>query len=231
MSLRTHFLSGSRRCLFAIAAPKEAHAVTQAFNLPEVIHCRLTPISDAFDLVLTGVGKSAAAAGVAHVLDPARHACVISLGIAGALPNSNLPLVSRIATRTSVFADEGSVTPEGFRSISDMGFPPFPSGDIAHADPRLLECLDVPIVGAIATVSTCSGTDAAATEIVRRTDAVAEAMEGASVGLVAFRMNVPFAEVRVISNTTGDRSRQRWSLEESLAQLGLFVREHHDRAT
>jgi futalosine hydrolase len=95
----------------------------------------------------------------------------------------------------------------------------------------LLECLDTPIVSAIATVSTCSGTDAAATEIAHRTGAAAEAMEGAAVGLVAFRHKVAFAEVRVISNTTGDRSRQVWALEESLAELGKFVREHHDRAT
>lgn len=231
MSLRTRFLSGPRRCLFALAAPKEARAVTQAFELPDAPEFRLTPISDAFDIVLTGVGKASAAATVARVLDPARHACVISLGIAGALPESKLPLLSRITSRISVFADEGAQTPEGFRSIGAMGFPAFPNGDLAHADPRLLECLDTTIVSAIATVSTCSGTDAAATEIAHRTGAAAEAMEGAAVGLVAFRHNVAFAEVRVISNTTGDRSRQVWALEESLAELGKFVREHHDRAT
>lgn len=76
-----------------------------------------------------------------------------------------------------------------------------------------------PAVGRIATVSTCSGTDAAAGEVVRRTGAIVEAMEGAAVGLVAHRLGVRFGEVRVVSNTTGSRTRQVWDLRGALARL------------
>jgi nucleoside phosphorylase len=75
------------------------------------------------------------------------------------------------------------------------------------------------VVGRIATVSTCAGTDARAATVARRTGAVAEAMEGAAVAQVASRLGVTFAEVRVISNTTGDRANQRWDMRGALGGL------------
>ena len=66
---------------------------------------------------------------------------------------------------------------------------------------------------------------ACAHEVARRTRAVAEAMEGAAVGFTARRLGLAtgsapaFAELRVISNTTGDRSRQVWDLPRALSRL------------
>lgn len=74
-------------------------------------------------------------------------------------------------------------------------------------------------VGRIATVSTCAGTDGRAATVARRTGAIAEAMEGAAVAQVASRLGVTFSEVRVISNTTGDRGHQRWDMRGALEAL------------
>jgi futalosine hydrolase len=74
--------------------------------------------------------------------------------------------------------------------------------------------------GRIAAVSECSGTDARATEIVKRTNAIAEGMEGAAIALVAQRLRRQWAEIRVISNTTGDRDRQVWKAKDAAEQLG-----------
>jgi futalosine hydrolase len=49
-------------------------------------------------------------------------------------------------------------------------------------------------------------------------------MEGAAVALAARRAGVRYGEVRVISNTTGDRDRQRWAIGAALAVLSdLFA--------
>ena len=79
--------------------------------------------------------------------------------------------------------------------------------------------------GPIATVATCSGSDEAAREVVQRTGAVAEAMEGAAVVHAAHRLGVGPIELRTISNTTGDRQQQVWRLDDALAALGSAVRE------
>jgi futalosine hydrolase len=44
-------------------------------------------------------------------------------------------------------------------------------------------------------------------------------MEGAAVALAAVRLGLAFGELRVISNTTGDRARQQWDLKGALARL------------
>ena len=74
------------------------------------------------------------------------------------------------------------------------------------------------------TVATCSGSDAAAAEVARRTGAIAEAMEGAAVVHAARRLATPAIELRAISNTTGDRAAQVWDLPSALQSLGRAMR-------
>ena len=49
-------------------------------------------------------------------------------------------------------------------------------------------------------------------------------MESAAVVHAARRLRVPAIEVRVISNTTGDRAKQVWNLSGSLKTLGEAMR-------
>jgi len=213
-----------------VASPAEATAILRALGQgAEAEPWRLLELTDRLDLLVTGVGKTCAAGAVARALDPDRHAAVLSLGVAGALPGSGLEPGVSVLADASVFADEGVVTPDGFTDLAEMGFPSAPGLGVAvPTDPRLSAAL-APIAdarGTIATVSTCSGTDAQAALVVARTGAIAEAMEGAAVGVVTARVGVSagrssaFAEVRVISNTTGRRGQQRWGLAGALDRLG-----------
>lgn len=175
-------------------------------------------------LVLTGVSKSNAAAGVARVLDPARDGLVLSVGIAGALPGDDAASIGEVVVATScVFSDEGLVSSDGFQDCAAMGFPMGEfAGSAVPVDMDAARGLCAALgarQGAIATVSTCSGTDEGAREVVRRTGAIAEAMEGAACALVARRLGVGAGEVRVISNTTGERSRQIWDVRRALHEL------------
>ncbi len=214
-----------RRVLLIVAAPAEARAVLAGLGRSgeSPPAWTPTPINDRFDLVLTGVGKANAAGASARTLDPSRHAAAINLGVAGALPGPSAPPIGGLLLATaSVFADDGLATPEGFVTQADMGFPPadLPGVELPGDPAMLLALAALEAVSArIATVSTCSGTDALAAEIARRTGAAAEAMEGAAAALVARRLGVPFAEVRAISNTTGDRPSQRWDLHAALDAL------------
>ncbi len=173
--------------------------------------------------MLTGVGKANAAGGVACVLDPDRHAGVLNAGIAGLLPQTREGpgLGSAVLATRSVFGDDGILSPDGFRTFADAGFPIVDQSDAIEPFAGWAEVLAelVEVEGGIATVSTCSSTDAQAREIAARTGAVAEACEGAGCGLSAFRAGCPFAEIRTISNTTGDRDNQRWDIPGALERL------------
>ena len=177
-------------------------------------------------VVVAGIGRTNAAAATAEALAEARatgapFAAVISTGIAGALPGSNLAIGTVIVADACVYAEEGIALPEGQGDMRVLGFP---LGDF--------EGNRVPVDGAllvafralgpaceIATVATCSGTDAAALSVRTRTGAMAEAMEGAAVVHAARRVGVPAIEIRSISNTTGDRAAQRWDIAAAFAAL------------
>src|ERR1043165_9677615 len=172
-----------------VAAPREYSAAALALSIDPVPSAPWSPPREAgnFQIVLTGIGKANAAGVAGRYLDPSRHAAVLSVGIAGALPTSKLELRSVVAATSSVYADEGLETPTGFVDCAAMGFPlgPFP-GCAIPADPGLLARVRAvaDVSGPIATVSTCSGTDVLASRVEARTGALAEAMEGAAIGQV-----------------------------------------------
>lgn len=184
-------------------------------------------------LVQSGVGKANAAACVAWCLARAPFQRVVSVGVGGALPDSGLDVGDVVVASAAAYADEGVLTPDGFSDIAAIGFGPgAPSpgqpGD-AIGQGVVIDCdagLEVggAARGVVATVSTCSGTDAGASEVVRRTGAIAEDMESAAVGFTARRLGAAFGAVRVISNFAGDRARQKWDLTRALATLSDTVR-------
>jgi futalosine hydrolase len=186
-------------------------------------------LDERFELLVTGIGKVNAAGGVARYLAEHVPAAVVSIGVAGVLPSARVEPLQVVAGTRSVYADEGVLTPTGFIECAAMGFPlgPFEGASI-ECDAGLVEELRrlADASGPIATVSTCSGTDAQARAVRDRTGALCEAMEGAAVGHVVARLaalpgspGTRFAELRVISNTTGDRSGQRWNLRGALDKL------------
>ncbi len=177
-------------------------------------------------VVTSGVGRTnAAAATTEAILRHGPFECVLCAGVAGALPGGGLAIGGVVVASSCVYVEEGLSTPEGFTDMTALGLAlgDF-AGNVVPVDGRLLALLQGRFgVGPIATVATCSGSDAAAQEVVRRTGAVAEAMEGAAVVHAARRLGVGGIELRAISNTTGDRDRQQWDLSGALAALSRAV--------
>jgi futalosine hydrolase len=174
-------------------------------------------------IVIGGIGRTNAAAAVTEaIIRRGPFDAVICAGIAGALPDSGLKIGEAVVASRCIYMEEGLVGPHGFADMAAMGFSlgDF-EGNAVPVDSRLLDLLGERFpIGSIATVATCSGTDAAAREVVRRTGAMAEAMEGAAVVHAARRLKTPAIELRTISNMTGDRARQKWDIPAALAALG-----------
>lgn len=199
----------------------------------------LTPvrITERLSLASSGVGKVNASIAVAKLACGAEQVDIINIGLCGSLPcGDQAPSIGDVVLATaSIYADEGVATPGGFLHLHQMGFPigvpAFPGSSITP-DPDLLGRLEAALVGdyrrgAVATVSTCSGTDHLAAEVHARTGAIAEAMEGAAIGHAAALLGggrLRFVEVRVVSNTTGDRARQHWNLSLAFDRMTHIAR-------
>lgn len=224
-------LPPGKMLLIIVAAPNEFRAVVEGVGAPMAPsppYWTRLPLTSVAEVVLSGVGKANAAGAVAFCYDAGRHGAILNVGIAGSLPSmdggAKSPRIGEVvAAAGCAFADEGVETPEGYADMASLGFPLGSFSDSrVPVDRGVLEIVRrvADVVGTIATVSTCSGTDARAAEVVRRTGGVAEGMEGAAVALAAHRLGVAMGEVRVISNTTGDRGGQQWDLRRAFARLG-----------
>lgn len=179
-------------------------------------------------VVSSGIGRTnAAAATTAAILSDGPFTWAINAGVAGALPESNLRAGDIVIANKCVYVEEGLMTPDGFQNMEQMGFSlgNF-SGNAVPVDPWMLEQFS-PLghIASVATVATCSGSDAQAEIVRERSGCACEAMEGAAVVHAAHRLGVPSIEIRAISNTTGDRDSQEWNLELALSTLGQVVNE------
>lgn len=174
-------------------------------------------------VLVSGIGRTNAAATTAVAL--AQHPgfrAVINAGIAGSLPGSHLGIGDGVVATACVYAEEGVLTPSGFHDTHSLGFPlgPFEGNHVPVGEELLKAFAHLGRCAPVATVATCSGTDALAHDIMERTGAIAEAMEGAAVVHAALRVGVPGIELRTISNATGDRTMQAWDIPRALQALG-----------
>ncbi len=194
--------------LIVTAVPAEAEAVRKglASGSPIVV----APV---------GVGSAVAAAGTARLLALAdgRYTAVINFGIGGGL---GVPLGGIALATRSIAADLGADSPDGFIGLDELGF-----GRATMAvDPGLLSLLhgSIPeaVPGDVLTVNTVTGTSERTAWITGRyPDAVAEGMEGFGVAVAAEQAEIPFAELRTVSNPVGPRDRAAWQIGGALDAL------------
>jgi futalosine hydrolase len=176
-----------------------------------------------FNVLVGGVGTAAAAASTATALADAEYDLVVCAGIAGGF-KGRAEVGSLVVASEIVAADLGAQTPEGFRSLEELGFGstrvPVDAG-LVNQVIEGLHAAELPVTaGPILSVSTVTGTVATAMELAWRVPgAAAEAMEGYGVAIAAGLRGVPVLEIRAISNPIGPRDRAAWSIDEALKAL------------
>lgn len=191
------------------------------------------PISERVGVTVSGIGRANAAGATAWTLGRGQYSTVVNVGICGALPDGGCDVGDVVIANESVFAEEGIALCDGDHDMSGLGFDLYPEPDgrwnaMINDAPLVTKMRQIfgprVRVGGIGTVARCSGTDAAAAQVRRQTGCVVEAMEGAAVVLAARRMGIrAVAEVRVVSNTCGERAAQVWALDKALATLDDVV--------
>jgi futalosine hydrolase len=176
-----------------------------------------------FDVLVAGVGSVVAAVNTAKALATADYSLVISAGIGGGFP-SKAEVGSLVVANEIIVADLGAETPEGFRSLDELGFGfthiQIDASLVGRVNRGLLGAKLPVEIGPVLTVSTITGTAARAVELAARVPgATAEAMEGFGVGFAAIDHGLPVLEIRAISNMVGPRERSAWRIKEALDVL------------
>ena len=180
-----------------------------------------------------GMGAVNTAHTLTRALQVARPSFVLQVGVGGAYANAGLDVGDLAVADEECYGDVGVRTQNGWQGAEFIGIPivqkaenayynRFPVDvELARRARELLtaaswKTVRAPFVksGPFVTVQECSGTTVLAAE---RSGlfgaAVCENMEGAAAAHICLLYDVPFVEVRGISNLVEDRQRESWDLQ------------------
>lgn len=177
------------------------------------------------EVLVAGVGMSASATHTAMKMAQNKYDLVVSAGIGGGF-RGRAEVSSLVVSNEIIAADLGVQTTEGFSSLDELGLGsthyPVNESLVTQFSHLLGQAGLAVSTGAALTVSTVTGTDETATELVMRIPhATSEAMEGFAVATVADAYGLPFIELRAISNVVGLRDRAAWKMKEAMELLTI----------
>lgn len=200
-------------------------------------------------IIQAGYDKTNTAHALTCLLESTRPSLVLQVGIGGAFREAGLDLGDIVLATAEIYGDTGIRAPEGWISTEEFGFPllerngrrfwnRFPlddglvqrcaevvsAGDWGVRAPRV-------VAGSCVTLSEISGRTEDGDDLHRRWDALLESMEGAAAAHVCAIYEVPFLEIRGVSNLVVDRERESWDVKgaaERAAQAAALVGSHLD---
>ena len=178
-------------------------------------------------LCIGGMGKVNAAHTATLAVTRFAPTALIVFGIGGAYPSSGAQVGDVTIATEEIAGDEGVLTNDGFKDTEYIGIPLLKttaSGiyNTYAATPSLVALASATLArqpsagavhaGAFVTLSTCTGTIDRARELEQRYRALCENMEGAAAAHVAIAHDLPWLEVRGISNIVEDRDLVKWDI-------------------
>ena len=180
-------------------------------------------------LCISGMGKVNAAHAATLMLTQFHPNAIVVFGIGGAYPSSGARVGDIAIAREEIAGDEGVLTRGGFKDTEYIGIPLLKTATSTiystytaseHLVNVSLRCLNAHQdyvrgkvhVGTFVTLSTCTGTAERARQLEERYHGLCENMEGAAVAQVAILHNIPWLEVRGISNIVQERDLTTWDI-------------------
>jgi futalosine hydrolase len=178
--------------------------------------------------LLTGIGPVETAHALTAML--CRHhagqiKAVINFGIAGAFLGNGADMLDICLAEQEILGDFGLCLPERIERLSERGLSAKDSfildADLRSAAAQALSHEGFACkTGIFVTVSCASGTAERARRLGRQFQGLCENMEGAAAARVCEAFQLPFLELRCVSNIAGERDRRSWRLHEACLKAG-----------
>jgi futalosine hydrolase len=191
------------------------------------------------DVLITEIGMVATAAWCSRALAETPYDLALNLGVCGSFDRALEPgcVVHVVADRV---AELGAEDGEAFLSLDQLELPGEPVDPAEPENPAWkgrrmarAELVNVvppsnaaltrlPAVRGI-TVNTVHGNERSIAAVVRRFQPQVESMEGAAFMYACLIHELPFAQVRAVSNIVERRNRQAWRMADAIGALSTVA--------
>lgn len=178
-----------------------------------MIHCNYRNLE--IDFLVTGVGMVATAYHTGKVLDDSYDAA-FNMGICGSF-NRNLDLGAVVNVYEDAFAELGAEDGDTFLTLEELKLNGISTiTNNSGALHSLIEML--PKVTGI-TVNTTHGNEKTIATVFNRFHPYVESMEGAAFMFACEEENIPYAQLRAVSNYVEKRNRDAWNIPLAITNL------------
>jgi futalosine hydrolase len=174
------------------------------------------------DVLITGVGLAATVYHLTNYLHRNKPSLVVQAGIAGCF-DENIALGSAVVISADRFADLGVQENDQWRDVFDMqliqsGESPYTDGWLINPNKKLMDATALPQVKSI-TINEITTSSNRIQQLRDKYSPTIESMEGAAFHYVCLQQNIPFIQLRAVSNYVGERNKEKWQMKQAIQNL------------
>ena len=178
-------------------------------------------LQNKISILISGVGLMAAAYALTKAVYTQKPSFILQAGVAGSFSEA-FPLASVAVVKEEVVGDSGVEENGKFLSLFDMNLAdgnvlPWQKSRLINTNKVVNEC-GLPIANAI-TVNEITTTENRIHFYRTSINTNLESLEGAALHYIALTENIPFMQLRAVSNFAGERDKKKWALGTSIAAL------------
>lgn len=197
-------------------------AATEFEIAPTIKYINNKKMAGEIKVCITGVGLTAACYNITKNLWQHKPAIALQAGIAGGFSTA-LKLGQAVVVNSETIGDSGVLENGVFKSLTHLGLTephakPFQNSRLINNNNELLNSLPLPQVAAVS-VNEITTNPERIQYYKEELNAAIETLEGAAFHYVCLTENVPFLQLRAVSNRVGERNKNAWKLKESIQEL------------
>jgi futalosine hydrolase len=184
----------------------------------------IRPFIDAntgMDVLIAGVGLPSTMYHLQKRMQQIDYDLIIQPGIAGSFRQEIEP-GETFWVKQDTFGDLGTEENGIFSSLFDSGLAdksgfPFTNGWLVN-DCEITKKLKLNAVNAV-TVNKVSDSKLQEQQIIQQFNPDIESMEGAALHYICLQEDIPFLQIRSVSNFVGERDKSKWMMKEAIGNL------------
>jgi futalosine hydrolase len=153
-----------------------------------------------------------------------RPGLIIQAGVAGCF-DKNTKLATVVAIKQDAIADQGVAESKKFKTVFDLGLIspdkfPYKNGWLLNSNKALIKGSKLKAVNSIS-VNQVTTSRPVINYYRKKYAAATETMEGAALHYACLQENIPFLQIRSLSNYIGERNKGKWKLKEAIQHLNV----------
>jgi futalosine hydrolase len=180
------------------------------------------------DVLITGIGLTASTYHISKQLLLKKYDLVIQAGVAGSF-SASVPPGNVVAIGQDTIADQSVIELNKLKTLFDLKLVPhnqypYQKGWLMNPHKEILKKSGLKTVKGIS-VNQISTSKQIIKFYREMFNPVTESMEGSALHYVCLMENIPFLQIRSISNYIGERNKKNWDMKQSVINLNKELTE------